>query len=327
MSTGKFLLSGCSTLIVGAIILLFLPKSEEERISHPESSSSESPDTAPMTAPATNVSSRSFRDCVNRIGKLCANHGSENCMWPNNDCEFRHLGIHPNILEATNNKTIVFRGDSTMRDVFGLWSHTCCPADPEITKKMSNMTYRSLIPRHNDEKQLKSFFKFDYLYEHLEEKLPLVPPNVDVVVISLGVYESRVMPTNISNATIQRYAQNVVDSVCNVHKAKLGLFLAGGLECKTMKRHAVASTRAMGRQCPQSSKSWRIINTAVRDYIQKVHQHKESHCELHYLPSLKCSVTGRKVCTVDGIHPRARFAKSKLELILNVVDLFFRTNL
>jgi len=217
-----------------------------------------------------------------------------------------------------------------MRVLFSMWSNDCCPGPgPNVNKQSANMTFRSLIARHNNATGMRSWYKFDYEFQHLlsspNEGLPpnegfpraTVPEKVDIVVVSMGLYEARRIPMNISQRELNETVRSVMKSICEVHKAPVGFFLAGGLECKLMKNHAVSSTRLEYRVCPQSSKVWRLINTAVRNMLLDQDPPEQSSCYIHYLPALKCRVAGKIQCTTDGIHPRLNFARTRLSLILN----------
>ena len=117
-----------------------------------------------------------FRCVAHQLLQNCYNRGSDTCRWLPSGCGFSGAAVSPTVFRG---RTICFRGDSTLRDLYSFWvskSHLANSgfADERVvTKTETNwerrgMVYRSL-PVGTEEGRMHLLFHFDYLGSHLKE--------------------------------------------------------------------------------------------------------------------------------------------------------------
>ena len=279
------------------------------------------------------VSNNSFssfkgRSCVAQIGTLCHNSGSDKCSWKGGGCGFSNVEMW-SLSSMFRNQTFVFHGDSTMRETFSVWSYYCCPWAAPVLKADTNMSSRMVISRIHHNVSLKSFFRFDYLFDHLLEPLPQVEnETVDAVVVGLGMYHAKAIVTNETNATslldLRSKINNVIKLVCDVHKAKVGFYVGGWMECGAMKHHKAKAVRQNYRVCYLSTQTLRAVNKMVHDALLTQSERPDG-CFVHYIQPLRCH--GQKhFCTGDGVHARSNgnYGNSKFQLLFNSVKTVYQ---
>jgi hypothetical protein len=266
------------------------------------------------------------RKCIGEMLPTCNNRGLDRCQWRNTSCGFGPVQ-HSLFDSLFGNKTIVFHGDSTLRELFSAWSYYCCPWAANVEKAETNMTSRTVVSRIHKRAAMRSFFRFDYLFQHLSEPLEEVRGlPVDAVVVGLGLYSAKAIATNESNAVSfdeikEHYVRNVVSVVCDVHKAKAGLFMASWMECSAMKRHKSRSVRQNGQVCSQSAQALSVVNRIVSMALNKQPDRPDG-CRVHFVRPLRCTKV-RHPCTGDGVHARSgsEYGQSRFSLLVNALKI------
>jgi hypothetical protein len=277
---------------------------------------------------SNSFSSLKARSCVAQISSLCHNSGSDKCNWKGAGCGYSNQESW-SLTKLFPNQTFVFHGDSTLRETFSVWSYYCCPWAAPVLKADTNMTSRTVISRVHHGANVKSFFRFDYLFDHLLEPLKIVEnETVDVVVIGMGMYHAKAITTNEPNATsllqLQSKIDNVIKVVCDIHRAKVGFYVGGWMECGAMKHHKAKAVRQNYRVCHYSTQTLRAVNKMVHETLQKQLERPDG-CYVHYVQPLRCH--GQKhFCTGDGVHARSNgnYGNSKFQLVFNAVKTVYQ---
>ena len=269
---------------------------------------------------------RHVRKCIAEILPTCNNHGLDRCQWRPSTCGFGQVN-NTQFANVFANKAVVFHGDSTLRELFSAWSYYCCPSEAAIDKIDTNMSSRTVVSRFHRESNMRSYFRFDYLFDHLSEPLRETSgTRVDVVVLGLGLYHAKGIATNETDAVSfdeikLRLAPKIVPLVCDVHKAKIGLFMSSWMECAAMKRHKSRSVRQNHQVCSQSSQALSVINRVISMALAK-QQPREDGCHVHFVRPFRCTKV-RHPCTGDGVHARSgsEYGNSRFSLLVNSMKL------
>jgi hypothetical protein len=269
--------------------------------------------------------------CVDTLWSHCNSGGADKCRWKASACNYNNHDCL-NLTGLFPNRTLVFRGDSTLREQFSVWSFYCCPWAPPVLKSDTNMTSRDTVTRHHPMLGLKSYFHFDYLFDHLLDPIPAIPEGapIDAVVVGLGMYQAKAITTNRTDQDSLQSIQSekvhhIVTSVCDVHKAKVGFFVGGWMECVAMRKHKAKVVRQNGKVCPQSAQLVSVINRIVKFALMRQKPRKDG-CYVHYIPAMKCRGQ-RRTCTGDGVHARSAsaYGNTKFQLLFNAAKVVFQT--
>lgn len=269
--------------------------------------------------------------CVDTLWSHCNSGGADKCRWKSSACNFNNNDCL-NLTGLFPNRTLVFRGDSTLREQFSVWSFYCCPWARPVLKSDTNMTSRETVTRHHPGLGLRSYFHFDYLFDHLLDPIPAIGPNetVDAVVVGLGMYQAKAITTNRTDQDSLYDIQNekvhhIIKSVCDVHKAKVGFFVGGWMECVAMRKHKAKVVRQNGKVCPQSAQLVSVINRMVKHSLMRQPPRADG-CYVHYIPAMKCRGQ-RRTCTGDGVHARSAsaYGNTKFQLLFNAAKVVFQT--
>ena len=227
--------------------------------------------------------------CLSHVYADCRNRGADRCQWPTEPgpCGFDGRPLE-DAAPVLANRTVVFRGDSTLRELFSHTLRGCCPGATGVLKLQANWTYRTLSHRRNPATGADFWFQFDYTYEHLLESLSglgggdepasgageppgAAPRRVDVAVVSVGIYDARnlAQDDNVTEAAVARNAtavRRIADvvrrGVCERLGARVGFFVAPMLECRAMRRQKHARRKGAGT-CSRSWVLLKLLNAAL----------------------------------------------------------------
>lgn len=271
----------------------------------------------------------------------CNNRGGDRCNWIRpNPCGF---GSNVNLTEALANKTVVFRGDSTLRELFTMFSFFNCDPAKGVMKQDANWSFRTSHERSRKATGFQSVFQFDFELDHLKEPLSWKrdaarrPIKADVVVISLGMYNAKnyskpASEVKYTTEDIPKYLHHIADAVCKQHGAKVGVFLAQMMECRAMRKSKLPTVKRNAAICTPSWRALQTINGWVREFINNGTTSTMSAlatagggCRLYYVPHYDCH-GGTAFCTSDGVHGRSHssYLRTKVEIVSNALRLLAR---
>lgn len=277
--------------------------------------------------------SRFAKQCAASVYAQCNNKGADKCQWRHSACNFNNYDCRQ-LYAMFENRTFMFRGDSTLREQFSAWGYYCCPGVGPVLKNHTNMTNRETVSRINKQFNIQSYFHFDYLLDHLMEPLPQIVGmqsatdggegrQIDVMAIGLGMYHAKAITTGQKDAMsieqIRERIPNVITSICDLHKAKVGFVVGGWMECAAMKKNKAKAVRQNSLVCPQSARIVSHINKMYQTYLRHQPPRKDG-CYVHYVPAYRCR-NQKHVCTGDGVHARSNgnYGNSKFQLLFNAV--------
>jgi hypothetical protein len=328
------------------------------------------PEPTPPPAPAvhwrvSNLSVITSRQrsaaCIAAMPGLCNNRHKDYCTWARNDCGAPNL---PDLRKLFRNRTIVMRGDSTLREMFSALAFFISPKMPGITKADASWNFRSLIKREEPDYDVQTFFKFDTEFSELLEPLKGVPP-ADIAIVSLGMYDARNF-TNFTMRDVETYAGSLRRGICDVLNASVGIFLAQTIECKAQRKSNLATVKRMARSCPNTLQVLRAINSRIQADLQKqtalqdtdgvvapgvnssnnsstatgstatcnrdggaskpTEPPRRRSCQIHFIPPFICSSNAQLPCTKDGVHSRrgSNYLSSKISILLNAMRVLIQ---
>jgi hypothetical protein len=207
----------------------------------------------------------------------------------------------------------------------------------ESLKNVANVLNPGYVARHWEGTGMKSFFRFDMVFEDLLRNVyphtgPTSSDIIDVVVVSLGHHFALRFERDYNHSLSmlqheQSIADIVVKNVCDVHRAKFGFYLGQWMECPS---ELEEEKRVL---CQNKSKTVQTLNNAVREMLLRQPKRLDG-CFVFFVEPVECKSRAKQyhensTCTRDGLHTGkilslSHYLNSKVVLLANAIRYVFR---
>eukprot|EP00759_Apiculatamorpha_spiralis_P014970 PhF_6_TR21682/c0_g1_i1/m.30950 len=258
--------------------------------------------------------------CINNVLVACQHRGHPGCHWKNAEakkCLYSYVitGAAP-MRKVLHKKTLLFLGDSMLRDVFNAVLWQCCIGT--LPKKLANMRKRTphLFRYVKNDYDITLVFRFDFDPEQLLTFISEFPVAPDGILVSVGSHPA-FNTTRWNVLESQGGVEQVMQTFMELTSKKYGehvpvVFLAQHIECDSMASTRIGAFREKAAQCPEALAYLRQIQQnmlAFSEYMRKYGY------PLWYVPALECE----SGCTEDGMHSKGgKYSRARVDLVLNV---------